>query len=193
MKKFFSAVICSSVFACYVSQTTESFSRNIENFNDQARIDTAIDLIKVACATGEKLDIETTGDGGISFLKRGVSAEVKFSKKEINGVVESTNQSLAREENREIRECMKQYVPIILGTLLGANTSVGQKQDSSSSTKEQKISVNIPTPVLDGHVTITIDKISEHPVSRNKFAELSVATPKRSPYNITLISDKSSG
>ncbi|MGX9726274.1 MAG: hypothetical protein ACTFAK_02800 [Candidatus Electronema sp. VV] len=192
MNRFFNAVIYSAVVICSFFQASEGFTQNTDGFNDEARVKTAIDLIKIACATGETLDIEITGDGGLSFLKKGVSGAAKFSKEEINGVVKGTNQMIASEDNENIRKCMQQYVPKILDKLLETRTASSLGKDKNFYIADQKIPVGSPMSILDGKVWITINKISEHIVSRNKTVELSIETPKRNPYNITLISDKSS-
>lgn len=56
---------------------------------DSKSIDTAIEWLRTACVSGENLEIKAEGDGGISFLKKGVQGKLYFSKKDARGVVDS--------------------------------------------------------------------------------------------------------
>ncbi len=190
MNRFLNAVIYSSVVICSSFQTSEGFTQNTEGFNDEARVKTAIELIKVACASGEKIDIEITGDGGLSFLKKGVSGEVKFSKEEINGVVKGANQVIASEDNEKIRKCMQQYVPTILDRLLERRTAYSLGQDSNFYIADQKIPVDSPISILDGRVFLTVKRIYEE--NRMKRTNLSVEVPHRDPYEIRVSEERKS-
>ncbi|MCI5192520.1 MAG: hypothetical protein D3915_05255 [Candidatus Electrothrix sp. AU1_5] len=183
MNSFFKLAIYSSVFLC-------SISNGFAQLNESTRINTAIDLIKVACATGEKLDIEVSGNGGVSFIKRGVSGKFNFTKEEINGVIKGTNQNLAKEENQNIRICMQQYVPAILEKLLEPTSpSATIRRDSNYYLKEQKIPVDIPISILDGKPLLTVTKIYEY--IRRKMVDISIEIPYRSPYRFNLINSNS--
>ncbi len=191
MNRFLDAVIYSSVVICSSFQVSEGLAQNTEGFNDEARVKTAIELIKIACATGEKLDIEITGDGGLSFLKKGVSGAAKFSKEEINGVVKGTNQMIASEDNENIRKCMQQYVPKILDKLLETRTASSLGQDSYFYIVDQKFPIDSPVSILDGRVFLTVKKIYEY--NRRKYTDLSIEVPHRNPYAIEISEENRSG
>jgi hypothetical protein len=77
---------------------------------DSKSIHTAIEWLRTACVSGENLEIKAEGDGGISFLKRGVQGKLYFSKKDARGVVDSLQGELQRDNLREQRECMQPYI-----------------------------------------------------------------------------------
>ncbi len=47
---------------------TSAFAAQEEQ--DNSKIDKAIEIIKIACAAGEKLTLEASGNGGINFIKK---------------------------------------------------------------------------------------------------------------------------
>ena len=86
---------------------------------DSKSIHTAIEWLRTACVSGENLEIKAEGDGGISFLKRGVQGKLYFSKKDARGVVDSLQGELQRDNLREQRECMQPYIDRLLDAILG--------------------------------------------------------------------------
>ncbi|MGH8564530.1 MAG: hypothetical protein ACREXW_10765 [Gammaproteobacteria bacterium] len=97
---------------------------------DSKSINTAIDWLKTACVSGEHLEIKAEGDGGISFLKKGVQGKLYFSKKDARGVVDSLQGEFQRDNLQEQRECMQPYIDRILDAILGAQgaTSSNNRQ-----------------------------------------------------------------
>jgi hypothetical protein len=86
---------------------------------DSKSINTAIEWLKTACVSGEDLEIKAEGNGGISFLKKGVQGRLYFSKKDARGVVHSLQGEVQRDNLQEQRECMQPYVDRILDAILG--------------------------------------------------------------------------
>lgn len=86
---------------------------------DSKSINTAIDWLKTACVSGEHLEIKAEGDGGISFLKKGVQGKLYFSKKDARGVVDSLQGEVQRDNLQEQRECMQPYIDRLLDAILG--------------------------------------------------------------------------
>ena len=94
---------------------------------DSKSINTAIDCLKTACVSGEHLEIKAEGDGGISFLKKGVQGKLYFSKKDARGVVDSLTDEAQRDNLQEQRECMRPYINRILDAILqDEHTSSGE-------------------------------------------------------------------
>ena len=80
--------------------------------------ETAIDFLKTACASGEVVEIKAEGDGGLSFLKKGVQGSLYFSKKDLRGIVEGLKGELQRDNIHEQRECMRPHIDRVLDSLL---------------------------------------------------------------------------
>ncbi|MDD5034837.1 MAG: hypothetical protein PHE55_08780 [Methylococcaceae bacterium] len=104
-----SKIIITFLLLYTITATSEADSSNVE---------TAIDFLKTACASGEIVEIKAEGDGGLSFLKKGVQGKLYFSKKDLRGVTEGLKGELQRDNVREQRECMRPYIDRILDSLL---------------------------------------------------------------------------
>ncbi|SEH07922.1 hypothetical protein [Candidatus Venteria ishoeyi] len=152
-------------------------------------IDKAIEIIKIACVTGERLEINVSGDGDVSFLKKGISGKISFTKEEINGVLKGTNQSLRSEENADIRTCMQQYVPKILDALLDAKTiNKTVKDNDYYYLTNQRVPLDIPMAILDGIPLLTVAKVYEY--NREKYVDLVLEIPHRKQYKFKLSTRK---
>ena len=155
-------------------------NKSLENINK------AIELIKVACASGEKINIKITGNGKISFIKKGIDGEVSLTKEEINGVIKGTNENLRVKENSDIRKCMQQYVPDILDSLLKSRQKNKPTEDSYYYLNSRDIPLDIPVSILDGEPLLIVDKIYEDS-SRQKKAGLKIEIPYRNSYGFSNI------
>lgn len=89
---------------------------------DSDDVRSAVQFLRMACVTGEKLEIEGSTDGGFALFKKGLSGEFRFSKKEVSGFVDTLNDQIKSEQADKIRECMKPYTGKILNIILGDGT-----------------------------------------------------------------------
>lgn len=87
--------------------------------NDSEKVDSAIQFLRMACVTGDKLEIEGSTDGGFALFKKGLGGEFRFSKTEVSGFVDTLNDQIKSEQADKIRECMKPYTGRILNIILG--------------------------------------------------------------------------
>lgn len=155
------------------------------NIKSLENINKAIELIKVGCASGEKIDIKVTGNGNISFIKKGIDGEISLTKEEINGVVKGTNEKLRVKENSEIRKCMQQYVPDILDSLLKSRAKNKLTEDNYYYLTSRDIPLGIPVSILNGDPLLIVYKVSEG-YGRKKKARLRIEIPHRNNYEFYL-------
>ena len=88
----------------------------------------AIDFLKAACASGEKVEVKVDGDGGLNFLGRGAKGSLHFSKIEARGIAEGLSGEAQRANLAGVRDCMSPYITRVLDALLpAAQASEGQK------------------------------------------------------------------
>jgi len=149
------------------------------------KINKAIELIKVGCASGEKIIIKVAGNGKISFIQKGIDGEVSLTKEEINGVVKGTNENLREKENSDIRKCMQQYVPDILDSLLESRTKNKLTEDSYFYLNSRTIPLDTPISILNGDPLLIVYSIYEG-YGRKKEARLRVEILHRNNYKFSL-------
>lgn len=176
MKKFL--IIITIIFSIQVL-LADTNTKSLEKINK------AIELIKVGCASGEKINIKVTGNGEISFVKKGIDGEITFTKEEINGVVKGTNENLQAKENSDIRKCMQQYVPDILDSLLKARIKNKLTNDDYYYLTNRGIPLDIPVSILNGEPLLIVYKIYEG-YGREKKARFRIEIPHRNSYEFDL-------
>lgn len=88
----------------------------------------AIDFLKTACASGEKIDIKIDGDGALNLIGRSAKGGLHFSKAEARGIAEGLSSGAQRTNLVSVRECMQPHISRILDALLPtAQTPEGPK------------------------------------------------------------------
>ncbi|WP_103654441.1 hypothetical protein [Agarilytica rhodophyticola] len=102
---------------------------NAEEF-DSGRIAGAIDFLKTACASGESIDVEASGGGGLSFIKKGASGSFNFRSEEARGIVNGLRDELQHENLQNIRACMEPHIDKILNRLLGYSQNLDNDKNT---------------------------------------------------------------
>ncbi|MDG9925281.1 MULTISPECIES: hypothetical protein [unclassified Pseudomonas] len=72
--------------------------------------DNLISAVRTLCLAGDEYQIIAKGDAGLSILKKGVSGEVNFSKRKINGITDIKEDKLKLKELSEIRACTQPHI-----------------------------------------------------------------------------------
>lgn len=90
----------------------------------------ATKLLRSLCLAGDGYTVEADVDGSISIFSKGVDGSVKFSKKELKGVVDVSDSDRLEELN-SIRSCIQPYIGKIIDQTLGNNEqSVKESKDA---------------------------------------------------------------
>lgn len=104
---------------------------------DNNKVDQAIDFLKTACASGEKVEIKAEGDGGLSLTKRGAQGRVYFSKVDARGVAEGLSGEVQGKNLNGVRECMKPYITKILDAILS------ERSTEPGDSKQREVTLNV--------------------------------------------------
>jgi len=99
---------------------------------DKKGAEAAMDLVKSMCLAGSGFDMNVSGEGEISIVKKGVEGNIKFSERKLDGYVDVPDQD-KHAEFESIRECTKPHIPDIL-QLLKEPAEVGVRQKGISET-----------------------------------------------------------
>lgn len=155
---------------------------NAQTANHSETTTQVIEVIKMACATGTQTNFSVNADGGLSIIKRGAEGSINVTAEEINGVVRGTSEEIRKEENENIRQCMQQYVPKLIDYMLNTRERAPIPKQAYQLTS-QRLSVDLPLPIIDGAPMIIVEKIYENG-SRHKAADLKLDIPHRRPQTL---------
>ena len=167
-----------ALLACSITWSLVSLAEN------SPRVESAIELIKIGCVSGNSTNFEVSGDGSVSFLKQGVAGSVNFTSEEINGVIAGANDSLKAEQNSDIRKCMQQYIPKILDAILDVEDTTAPAENDNYYLSNQRIPLEVPVSILDGGPSVIIKKIYE--TNRTKKVDVYVEIPHRATHKLTM-------
>ena len=159
------------IFILFLAPIPGSADKNIQ---------TAINIVKTACESDEKIKISVRGNEGLSFLKKEGGSEVSLSKDQIKDVIRATNDAVKSQKNQDSRKCIQQHVPLFLNAMLELSSVNIKKEDDYFYLKDQVLPIDVPISILDGSPTITLVKVFEF--NRHKVAKIVVEVPHRSPY-----------
>lgn len=108
-----------------------TFMSSSSNANESA--ERATKLLRSLCLAGEGYTVEADADGSINIFSKGMKGSVKFSKKELNGVVDVADKDRIEELNN-IRSCIQPHIGRIIDQVLEVGDS-----DNASSKKPQDL------------------------------------------------------
>ncbi|WFP52262.1 hypothetical protein PL263_09605 [Methylomonas sp. EFPC3] len=91
----------------------------LPSVNANEKSDQVIDFLKTACASGEKVEIEASGDGALSLGNKGLKGKLIFSKSDFRGISEGLNSENQAKNLENVRECMKPYINKIIDHIFG--------------------------------------------------------------------------
>lgn len=92
----------------------------------------ATEIVRSLCLVGNGYVVEAEGEGAIKIFKKSVAGSVKFTQKELKGVVDVADNE-RKAELDSIRLCIQPYIKQILDAVLEKNTSVKIKEKDNSS------------------------------------------------------------
>ena len=178
MSKIVNEFLKISLITIFTFFSIKAYSDDLERFN------MAVEFLKTACASGEEVLIEAEASGGLSLMKKGGSGSIKISKAELRGMVNTTNDEIRLQDNKDIRECMQPFVQQILNIIASPPKSK-EPEGVAVLPKSQWMPVGVPLPILDGKVTVLVSEIGEGN-DRKAYSDLRIEVPRRSPYEDTL-------